>query len=58
MLDPGADMLLGFTGLIQGGNIFATDPASNLVQAEEPSGCSHKGVESNQTQQFAYMNLF
>ncbi len=42
MLDPGADSLPVFTGR-----------ASNLVQAEEMSGCSLKGVESNRNQQFA-----
>jgi hypothetical protein len=53
MLDLGTDPLPVLTGLVQCGNIVATDPAGDLVQAEELCDCSHKGVESNQTQQFA-----
>jgi hypothetical protein len=51
MLDPGTDPLLVLTGLVQCG--IAADPAGDLVQAEELRNCGHKGVESNQTQQFA-----
>jgi hypothetical protein len=53
MLNPSADPLPVFTGLVQCGNIVATDLAGDLVQAEELRDCGHKGVESNQTQQFA-----
>jgi hypothetical protein len=53
MFDPTADLLPIFNGLIQGGNIVGTDPAHDLSQAKELSSCSHKGVESNQTQQFS-----
>jgi hypothetical protein len=53
MLDPGADPLPVLTGLVQCGNIVATDLACDLVQAEELRNCGHKGVKSNQTQQSA-----
>jgi hypothetical protein len=53
MLDPGADPLPVLTGLFQCSNIVTTDPAGDLVQAEELRDCGHKGVKSNQTQQFA-----
>ena len=53
MLDPGADPLPVLTGLVQCGNVVATDLAGDLVQAEELRDCGHKGVESNQNQQFA-----
>ncbi len=52
MLDPGADQLPVLTGLVQCGNIVATDLAGDLVQAEELHDCGRKGVESKQTQQF------
>ncbi len=50
MLDPGADLLPVLAGIIQCSNIVTTDPAGDLVQAEELRNCGHKGVESNQTQ--------
>jgi hypothetical protein len=53
MFDPSPDPLSIFTGLIQGGNIAATDPTRDLVQAKELSYCSHKGGKSKQTQQFS-----
>jgi hypothetical protein len=53
MFDPGADPLPVLTGLVQCGNVVATDLAGDLVQAKELRNCGHNGVESNQTQQFS-----
>jgi hypothetical protein len=53
MFDPGADLLPVLTGLVQCGNVVTTNLAGDLVQADELHNCGHKGVESNQTQQFA-----
>jgi hypothetical protein len=53
MFDPGTDPLPVLTRLVQCSNVVATDLAGDLVQADVLRDCGHKGVESNQTQQFA-----